>query len=61
MDYMRKMHNAHERIKQLEIENTKLVTERDTLRQGCVCCTYSHGDSMLFIGTSSIDMGMSTL
>lgn len=32
MDYMRELHNAHERIKHLEIENTKLVVERDTLR-----------------------------
>ena len=29
---MRELHIAHERIKQLEIENTKLVVERNTLR-----------------------------
>lgn len=28
----RDLHAAHEHIKRLEIENAKLVTERDTLR-----------------------------
>lgn len=58
MDYMREIHNTRERIKQLEIENAKLVTERDTLRQGRLSFLYSN--STLFIGMSSTNVKMPT-
>lgn len=32
MDYMRELDSARERIKQLELENARIGSERDTLR-----------------------------
>lgn len=58
MDYMHEIHNTRERIKQLEIENAKLVTECDTLRQGRLFFLYSN--STLFIGMSSTNVKMPT-